>query len=154
MGGPAQHAALLSGRRFRPQRFETVLVHGRVPGGERSMGYVAAREGARTRFLSSLVQPVSPLNDIRAYLGLISLMRAFRPHIVHTHTAKAGFLARSAALTVRPRPILVHTFHGHVLDGYFGGSTTAVYRTLERALGSRTDILIGFSQATVNDLVG
>ena len=64
--------------------------------------------------------------------------RAFRPHIVHTHTAKAGFLGRQAALlAVRPRPALVHTYHGHVLEGYFGPAKTRLYLELERALARR-----------------
>ena len=73
---------------------------------------------------------------------------------MHTHTAKAGFLGRQAALlAVRPRPVLVHTFHGHVLEGYFGPAKTGLYRSLERTLARRTDRLIGVSRQTVEDLV-
>jgi glycosyltransferase involved in cell wall biosynthesis len=153
MGGPAHQAAILSGRRLDPDRFETLLVHGRVAPGETSMAYLAEREGAQTEFLPSLVQPVNPLADARALAGLISIARSFRPDIVHTHTAKAGFLGRIAALTLRPRPIIAHTFEGHVLEGYFGRAKTEVYRRLERSLGRRSDVLIGVSQATVDDLV-
>jgi glycosyltransferase involved in cell wall biosynthesis len=81
-------------------------------------------------------------------------MRRERPDIVHTHTAKAGFLGRLAArLALGPRPIVVHTYHGHVLEGYFGRAQTALYRGLERTLGMVSDALIGVSQATVDDLV-
>jgi glycosyltransferase involved in cell wall biosynthesis len=81
-------------------------------------------------------------------------MHRFRPHIVHTHTAKAGFLGRLAAvLAPGPRPIIVHTYHGHVLEGYFGRRTTAIYRFLERSLATVSDCLIGVSRATVDDLV-
>jgi glycosyltransferase involved in cell wall biosynthesis len=53
----------------------------------------------------------------------------------------------------RPRPIVVHTYHGHVLEGYFGRATSAVYRLLERGLARVSDCLIGVSEATVDDLV-
>jgi glycosyltransferase involved in cell wall biosynthesis len=149
---------LLSGRRLDPERFETLLVHGLVAAGEESMADVAAREGARTIELSSLVQPVRPSSDARALASLVRITRQFEPDIVHTHTAKAGFVGRQAALLAstgrgRRRPVIVHTFHGHVLEGYFGPLRTAVYRGLERSLGRRSDRLIGVSQATVNDLV-
>jgi glycosyltransferase involved in cell wall biosynthesis len=153
LGGPAQDASLLSGRRLDPERFETLLVHGRLATGEESMADLAEREGARMKFLGSLVQPVSPTSDARALARLIQIARPFRPHIVHTHTAKAGFLGRLAALAVRPRPAIVHTYHGHVLEGYFGPLNSALYRFLERRMGRVSSSLIGVSQATVDDLV-
>ena len=137
-----------------PDRFETLLVHGRLAPGEQSLESVAEGEGARTRFLPELAQPVSPASDLRALLKLRSLVRSFRPDIVHTHTAKAGFLGRQAALSAgAAQPALVHTFHGHVLEGYFGPAKERLFRGLETRLGRRTDRLIGVSEATVADLV-
>ncbi|MFL5907214.1 MAG: glycosyltransferase [Solirubrobacterales bacterium] len=154
LGGPAHQASLLSGRRFDPERYETLLVHGQPAPGEESMADLAATEGAETVYLPSLRQPVNPLHDSRALRQLGSIARRFRPDLVHTHTAKAGFLGRTAALmAVHPRPVLVHTFHGHVLEGYFGPAKTRFYRGLERSLGRRSDRLIGVSQMTVDDLV-
>ena len=66
---------------------------------------------------------------------------------------RRAFSAGPAALTVRPRPAIVHTFHGHVLEGYFGPAKSRAYRNLERFLARRSDVLIGVSQATVDDLV-
>ena len=154
LGGPAHQASLLSGRRFYPERYQTLLVHGQPAPGEESMADLAEAEGAETLYLPSLRQPVSPLHDALALKELGAIARRFRPHLVHTHTAKAGFLGRSAALlALRPRPVLVHTFHGHVLEGYFGQAKTGVYRGLERTLARRTDRLIGVSRQTVEDLV-
>lgn len=153
LGGPAYQVSLLSGRRLDPERYETLLVHGAVPAGEESMADLAAREGARTAYVDSLRQPVGPASDARALRRLVGISRAFRPHIVHTHTAKAGFLGRTAALTLRPRPKIVHTFHGHVLRGYFGPAATRAFLGLERALARRSDRLVGVSEQTVDELV-
>jgi glycosyltransferase involved in cell wall biosynthesis len=153
MGGPAHVVALLSGRRFDPDRYETLLVHGTPAPGEASLADLAAEEGATMRFLPELRQPVQPVQDSRALLKLIHLARDFKPHVVHTHTAKAGFLGRQAALAARPRPAIVHTYHGHVLEGYFGAAKARLYLELERALARVSDCLIGVSQATVDDLV-
>jgi len=154
MGGPAHQAALLSGRRFFPDRYETLLVHGALAAGEETLAHVAAQEGATTVDMPELRQPVRPLSDAVALARLLTIVRRFRPHLVHTHTAKAGFLGRQVAvLSGRRRPALVHTFHGHVLEGYFGAAKSAVYRGLERRMGRRTDALVGVSQATVDDLV-
>jgi glycosyltransferase involved in cell wall biosynthesis len=152
MGGPAHQAALLSGRRF-PDRYETLLVHGTLAPGEASLADLSEAEGATMRFVPELRQPVHPLHDSQALLKLVRLARAFRPDIVHTHTAKAGFLGRQAALAVRPRPAIVHTYHGHVLEGYFGPAKARLYLELERALARVSDRLLGVSQATVDDLV-
>jgi len=153
MGGPAHIAALLSGRRFDPDRYETLLVHGSLAPGEESLAGLAEEEGAAMHPLPELQQPVQPLRDATALAKLIRLVRGFRPHVVHTHTAKAGFLGRQAALALRPRPALVHTYHGHVLEGYFGAAKSRLYLEMERALARVSDCLIGVSQATVDDLV-
>jgi glycosyltransferase involved in cell wall biosynthesis len=83
------------------------------------------------------------------------VIRDVRPHILHTHTAKAGAIGRTAAVlagTARP-PILVHTFHGHVLRGYFDPARTAVFREIERSLAKVTTRLVAVSPEVRDDLV-
>src|SRR3954470_4342253 len=149
MGGPAHHVGFLSGL-LEPARYETVLFHGEVGAGEAALSSSADRYGVRREVVRGLRPELRPLDDLRALVALVRAVRRFRPDIVHTHTAKAGMLGRLAAvLGGRPRPIIVHTYHGHVLEGYFGRFLNAFYRFLERALGRVSDALIGVSQATV-----
>ncbi|MDQ4131559.1 MAG: glycosyltransferase, partial [Actinomycetota bacterium] len=153
MGGPAHHVSLLSGL-LDAERYETLLLHGDVGAGEASLAAVARRCGAKTGTVPGLRPELRPLEDLRAFRALVREMRAFRPDIVHTHTAKAGMLGRLAAVVaLRPRPVIIHTYHGHVLEGYFGRAKTAFYRGVETALGRVSDRLIGVSSATVDDLV-
>jgi glycosyltransferase involved in cell wall biosynthesis len=153
VGGPAYNVSVLGGR-LDPDRFDTLLVHGRLGPGEGSFEWLAEREGCRVHVLPDLGPEIRPGADARAVRELMGLMRRFRPHVVHTHTAKAGFVGRLAAVLSRgPRPVIVHTYHGHVLEGYFGPAKNLVYRGLERGLGRASDALLGVSQATVDDLV-
>jgi glycosyltransferase involved in cell wall biosynthesis len=153
IGGPAYHVSLLAGR-LDPDRYDTLLVAGRLGPGEGSFEDLAGRYGARTTRLPAMTPAVDPVDDLRALVGLQRIVRRFRPDIVHTHTAKAGTLARAAALTAGVRrPLLVHTYHGHSLDGTLGRAATAGYRAIERGLAPFTDRLVGVSQATVDDLV-
>jgi glycosyltransferase involved in cell wall biosynthesis len=153
MGGPAHHVALLSGLLDR-DRYETLLLHGEVGAGEASLEAVAHSLDARLEAVPGLRPELRPADDLRALVALVRTVRSFRPDIVHTHTAKAGMLGRLAAvLAGRPRPVIVHTYHGHVLEGYFGTVVTAGYRTVERGLARVSDRLIGVSQSTVDDLV-
>jgi glycosyltransferase involved in cell wall biosynthesis len=152
MGGPAHHVGFLSGL-LDPGRYETLLLHGEIGAGEASLNSTSDRLGVRREIVPGLRPEPRPLDDLRALVALVGAVRRFRPDIVHTHTAKAGMLARLAALAVRPRPIVIHTYHGHVLEGYFGPLLNAFYRTLERGLALVSDVLIGVSSATVDDLV-
>jgi glycosyltransferase involved in cell wall biosynthesis len=72
--------------------------------------------------------------------------------IVHTHTAKAGVLGRIAAIVARV-PIRVHTFHGHVLHGYFGPFMSAAVTLLERLLGRFTTHIVAVGEQTLADLI-
>ena len=151
LGGPAHQVSILSGRLA--ERYETLLVAGRVPDGEASAEHLAERHGAKVVVVPSLGPAPSPHDDARALTALVRLIRSFEPDIVHTHTAKAGFLGRLACAAARRRPIVVHTFHGHVLEGYFGPARRRLYRMLERRAARSTDVLVGVSRATVEDLV-
>ncbi|MBE7557690.1 glycosyltransferase family 4 protein [bacterium] len=79
--------------------------------------------------------------DLWSFIQLYRLLRRERPDIVHTHTAKAGLVGRLAAFLARV-PIRVHTYHGHVLRGYFGPVKTALFCWIEKALAKTTDRLI------------
>jgi glycosyltransferase involved in cell wall biosynthesis len=79
-------------------------------------------------------------------------MRQEHPHIVHTHTAKAGFLGRIAA-RLAGVPVTVHTFHGHVLHGYYGPVKNKLLRRVEQSLAWATDRLVTVSEQVKNDLV-
>jgi glycosyltransferase involved in cell wall biosynthesis len=153
MGGPAHHVGLL-GSRLDPERYETLLLHGELGAGEDSLEDSVRARGAAMAQIPGLRPELRPHDDARALGSLVRAIRRLRPDIVHTHTAKAGMLGRLAAVMAgEPRPKIVHTYHGHVLEGYFGPLKNATYRELERRLATLSDALIGVSTATVDDLV-
>ncbi len=154
MGGPALHVAYLT-RGLADRGYATTLVTGSLGRGEGSMDYVARELDVELNPVPELSREVSPLRDPIAVAQVAALIRRHRPHILHTHTAKAGAVGRAAALVVgaaRP-PIVVHTFHGHVLRGYFDPIRTAVFRRLEGALARTTTRLVAVSPQVRDDLV-
>lgn len=155
IGGPAIQAITLT-QRLEAHGYRTTLVRGVESPEEGSMDYLGDALGVRP-----VVVPWMRRNpgwgDLRALIALISIIRRARPDIVHTHAAKAGTLGRVAALIAgmgqRPRPILVHTFHGHSLSGYFSPTTASIYRGIERVLARHTDVLIAVSPEVRDELV-
>ncbi len=143
VGGPARHALLLT--KGLSATYRTTLVAGSpAPAeGELSDPAVAVRH-------LPLVRPLQPGADARALAAAHQLITRSRPALVHTHMAKAGTVGRLAALRARYAPRTVHTFHGHVLDGYFRPSTQRAFIEAERWLASRTDVLVAVS-AEVRD---
>jgi glycosyltransferase involved in cell wall biosynthesis len=111
------------------------------------------KAGGRLEVLPGLQRGLNPLKDLSTLLRLRRLVREFRPHIVHTHTAKAGMLGRKAAAAIDPAPVRVHTFHGHVLDGYFGPIRSALFAALERRAARRSDALIAVSPSVRDELL-
>ena len=90
--------------------------------------------------------------ELRAVGRLYRLIRRERPAIVETHTAKAGFVGRLAARLARV-PVVIHTFHGHILDAYFGPLKTRLLRQMERVLARGTDAIVAVSEGVKRDLV-
>jgi glycosyltransferase involved in cell wall biosynthesis len=154
MGGPALHVAYLTAG-LRDRGYDTTLVAGSLARGEDSMAFVADELGVETVRIDELGREISPLRDLMATFRLARLIRRERPQILHTHTAKAGTVGRVAALLAGSRrpPIVVHTFHGHVLRGYFGPLRSLFFRVLERWLAARTTALVAVSPQVRDDLV-
>jgi glycosyltransferase involved in cell wall biosynthesis len=154
MGGPAIHVSNLAAG-LETRGYHTTLVAGSLARGEDSMAFLAERLGVSVVSVPEIQREISALHDARSVLRLARLIRETRPHILHTHTAKAGAIARAAALLAGDaRPgIVLHTFHGHVLKGYFGPGRTAVFRGIERALARASDALVAVSPEVRDDLV-
>jgi len=154
MGGPAIHVANLAAG-LETRGYHTTLVAGSLARGEDSMAFLAERLGVTVVSVAELQREVSVLHDARSVLRVAELIRDERPHILHTHTAKAGAIARAAALLAggaRP-PVVLHTFHGHVLKGYFNAGRTALFRQVERTLARASDVLVAVSPEVRDELV-
>jgi glycosyltransferase involved in cell wall biosynthesis len=151
IGGPAQQAILLTAGLDRT-RFTSTLITGRPGPEEGDLGGLAETRGVTPTIIAELGRAVRPGRDLVALLRLVRLFRCIRPDIVHTHTAKAGTLGRIAAQIVGGAAT-VHTFHGHVLDGYFSAPVTRLFLNIERFLGRRTDRLVTLSPRLRDALV-
>jgi glycosyltransferase involved in cell wall biosynthesis len=155
IGGPSIQAITLT-ERLRALGYATTLVRGREGEREGNMDYLADRLDVQP-LLVTMLRRDPGWHDVAALLSLTRIMRRCRPQIVHTHAAKAGTLGRLAALASsrrRRRAILVHTYHGHSLSGYFSPAKTTLYRSFERVLARRTDRLIAVSEQVRDELVG
>ena len=153
MGGPAIHVIHLAAG-LQERGYETTLVAGSLTDGESSMAFLAERTDVPVVDVPELGREISPFDDARAVRRLTSLIEATRPHVLHTHTAKAGTIARIAARLADTRPtVVVHTFHGHVLRGYFGPARNAFFRRVEQALARSSDALVAVSPEVRDELV-
>jgi len=155
IGGPSIQATRLSA--LDRDGFSTTLIHGRLGEGEGDMSYLIV-PGTRAIYIDSLCRPVSPLSDLRAFTRLVGEMRKARPQIVHTHMAKAGLLGRLAAAVYNltrgsaPRARIIHTYHGHVLEGYFSPLMTRLFVGFEQMLARVSDAIVAISPAIEREL--
>jgi glycosyltransferase involved in cell wall biosynthesis len=96
---------------------------------------------------------VSLGGDIKAFVTMVKEIRSFKPHLIHTHTAKAGFLGRIASVVSLHPSIRVHTFHGHLLNGYFGPFKRLMVVISERFLGMSSHQLLAVGAKVRKDLL-
>jgi glycosyltransferase involved in cell wall biosynthesis len=151
VGGPAVLVADLV-RNLDPKQFSTVLVTGYCDENESDYLDEVAQDVHAIR-IPGLGRSVSPLKDLTAFFLLIKKIRKFKPDVIHTHTAKAGVLGRLAGLIARPQATRIHTFHGHLLHGYFSSGKTRLVIGLEKVLGLITHRFIAIGNIVKNDLV-
>jgi glycosyltransferase involved in cell wall biosynthesis len=151
VGGPAVLVADLM-RNFDPKLVNAVLVTGYCDENESDYLDEVAKDVKAIR-VPGLGRSVSPLRDVNAFFLLIKEIRKFKPDVIHTHTAKAGVLGRVAGLIAAPSTKRVHTFHGHLLHGYFSKSKTQLVVFVEKFLAVITSRLIAIGNSVKKDLV-
>ena len=150
VGGPARHVVWLT-ERLNDDEFQSVLVAGTVPKGEEDMRYVADQHGVQPVFVEELSRELSP-KDLISLFKIFREIRRQKPDIIHTHTAKAGTVGRTAALLYKLLTPgtgdvrVVHTFHGHVFHSYYGNLKTKLFIAIEKLLAKlATDRIIVLS---------
>ena len=143
IGGPTYNAAFLS--KYLPGDFETMLVGGVHEADEESSEFILQNLNQEYHLLPEMRRALRWETDPKAYRRIRSLIREFKPDIVHTHASKAGAIGRIAARSEGVKHI-VHTFHGHVFHSYFGKFKTAVFKQIERQLAAMSTCIIAISE--------
>ena len=151
VGGPAVIVADLM-RSIDSSKVEQVLITGYCDSDEADYLETVATDIKATR-IAGLGRSVSLVADIRAFFALVAMIKKIAPDVIHTHTAKAGVLGRLAAILAGRSAKRVHTFHGHLLHGYFSGWKVKLVIAIEKFLAKRTDVLVAIGNQVKNDLL-
>ncbi len=139
-------------RDYDRQSFECVLITGACESDEED--YLQARGLNLDEIrISSLRRELNPLRDLIAFLRIIRFLVQLKPNIVHTHTSKAGVLGRIAAKISCPRVKILHTYHGHLLQGYFSTLATSLLIHIEKNLARISDELISMGNQVKKELL-
>ena len=150
VGGPAVLLSELI-RNLPPENFEHILITGTCL--ENEIDYLDSHPlNSEVIYIHDIKRSILPLKDISSIFKLIKILRQINPDIVHTHTSKAGVLGRIAAKIAVPKAKILHTYHGHVLFGYFPKWKTSLIAYIERFLARLTNRLIAVAVKVQNDL--
>jgi len=151
VGGPAvQVSGLMRG--FDAQVFNQELVTGYCAADEADYLERVATDVKAIR-IDGLGRSIKPRADLTALFAIIKEIRRFKPDVIHTHTAKAGVVGRIASILSGHKSVRVHTFHGHLLNGYFGYSKTKLVVLAEKFLALFTDQLLAVGTKVKDDLL-
>lgn len=150
LGGPTYNGAYLT--KYMEPEFETLLVGGAIDKTEGNADYIVHSLGIKPIIIPEMKRSINPLFDHIAYKKILSIIKDFKPDIVHTHASKAGALGRRAAFNLNV-PVIIHTFHGHVFDKYFSGFEANIYKQIERRLAKKTDCIVVLSKNQQEDIV-
>jgi glycosyltransferase involved in cell wall biosynthesis len=150
VGGPVLNAAYLC--KYLAPEFETILVVGEKEDHEKSATYLTDQLDIKCVTIKGMGRSINPASDYFAYRELKSLIKSFKPDVVHTHAAKPGALGRLAAAASKV-PVILHTFHGHVFHSYFNAVKSNVFINTERYLARKSDAIIAISEQQKKELV-
>jgi glycosyltransferase involved in cell wall biosynthesis len=150
-GGTAKWLEILS-QGLAAKGHINLLVAGRVHENEVEDPLFEKLNGIR---VSNLGRSISLRQDIRAFVELRRIIKEQKPDLINTHTSKAGVLGRIAAMSILSgKPSIVHTYHGHLLYGYFGKIKIKIIITIEKLLARFTSVLIVSGERVRNELLG
>lgn len=152
-GGPAR-VLLALGCALRARGHRITVLAGTPGPDEPDLAHRLREAGIVVETVPGLGRRISPLADLHACWWLHCRLQALAPDVVHTHTAKAGALGR--LLCRWNRIPCLHTYHGHVLHGYFSPGCAALVRLGERWLAGthHHQALTGSQHGDLHDRAG
>ena len=150
--GGAQENTILTCEGLRSRGHDVTLVSGPTTGPEGELVTRARAGGYRYVEIDPLRRRIGLLRDRQAYRRLVELLDEVRPDIMHSHSSKAGILARKAAAAVGGITI-VHTVHGLPFHRYLPWWRNRLYIALEKRAAARSDALISVADAMTRQAV-
>ncbi|MCY7344883.1 MAG: glycosyltransferase [Pyrinomonadaceae bacterium] len=162
VGGPARHVVWLT-KELQSGEFKSVLLTGTVPEGEEDMSYFAVENRVEPVYIEAMSRELSP-QDVVSLWKIFQQLKLEKPDVIHTHTAKAGTVGRTAGFLYRwltwksligkPRRVkVIHTFHGHVFHSYYGASKTKIFLFIEKMLARfATDKIVVISRQQFGEI--
>lgn len=131
VGGAQENTvATVLGLRQKPG-VEVALISGPTAGPEGSLEPAVTADPGLLTVVPALVRPVQPWRDWQALRHLTRILKKTHPDVVHTHSGKAGILARLAARRART-PVVVHHIHGPSFGPFQGVLANRVFTAAER----------------------
>jgi len=157
IGGPAIHTILLT-EGLDKNKFDSMLVCGKPGKNEGNMHYYAAEKNVKPVYITQLHRELNLLKDIVALFKIFKIIIGRRPNIIHTHTAKAGAIGRICGIIYNlcnpcHQINLIHTFHGHIFEGYFYRIKVRIFILLERFLAIFSSRILTVSPSLKKELV-
>jgi len=144
--GGAQENTLLTCEGLAARGHEVSLLTGPALGPEGQLFDRALAGGYRVEVIDALRRPIRPSRDAAAYRAVRRLLRELAPTLVHTHSSKAGILARRAAARCGA-PIVVHTIHGLPFHPYQSWWLRRLFIAMERRAARHTDAIVSVADA-------
>ena len=102
--------------------------------------------------VNSLHRSLNPVDDIRSFFSLREIIKQNNPQVINTHTSKAGVLGRLASRSIRKNIPVVHTFHGHLIYGYFARYESFVFTIIEKFMAKFTNCAVAVTGETKSSL--
>ena len=131
---------------------ESVIAYGYCEGNEAD--YTDNHKlNAQLLKIKSLHRSLNPIDDVRAFSQIRKIIKQVKPDLVNTHTSKGGVLGRFAAKTVSRKIPVVHTFHGHLIYGYFARYKSFVFTIIEKFMSFFTDSAVAVTGETKKSLI-
>lgn len=153
IGGPAKILEILL-KNIDQNCFKMKLATGRCESNEKDIRSQAEANNAFDNVLELkyLARSINPVKDFLALIEIIRLLRKNNVDILHTHTFKAGILGRLAGFLSLKKMKVVHTYHGHLLEGYLGTARRLLLTVLERNLAKITNFFLVVGEKVALDL--
>ena len=131
--------------------WESTIAYGYCESNE--IDYLDSKKlSSKTIKIKSLHRSLNPYHDLKSFIQIRNIIKTIKPDLINTHTSKAGVLGRLAAKSVDRSLPIAHTFHGHLIYGYFAKYKSLIFTIIERFMSNFTNMFIAVTSETKSSL--